>query len=87
MKTAKGNSLMAFLDCGCLSHALLLCEHTTAKDVGVFHGKAFSRKCRVQEIKPGDSIPEWECEAHRAERLARAELEPKIAELVWGEMS
>ena len=72
MKTCKNRCLFAWKECGCLSHAISLCEGTTAKDVGKFHATAFARKCRVQDVQPGDIVPSWECERHHAERMNRA---------------
>lgn len=70
-------TLIAYNDCGCMSVAIHT-EHAKPKDIGKFYADAYQRGCVIKEYTKEDDLPPWECEKHRAERLAKLKPQPSL---------
>lgn len=71
LKPLKHDALMSFHGCGCMGQALCICESTDEKDQAALRKDAAQRRLAVRLIRAGEVMPAWECDEHRAERLAR----------------
>ena len=65
------DALVSFHGCGCMSQAMVIRDGRDDAGQAALRKDAGRHKLSVRLIRAGEVMPAWECEEHRAERLAR----------------